>query len=475
MSKKERTANMKNDKSGETPMEAAQISIDVGSLDGLTEGILRPTIATGKRFHLTVAVLSVLVVAGFIAWMDQWINGLGVTGMKTSVNWGVYVTNFVFFVGISHAGTLISAVLRVTQAEWRRPITRAAEAITICALILAGFQIIFDLGRPQRLFYVISSGRLTSPMLWDVVCISVYFLSCLFFLLLPLIPDMAMLRSRKDIKGWRQKLYRLLSFDWRNSPEQKKRLNKAIGIMAILIIPIMVSVHTVVSWIFSMTVRPMWHSSIFGPYFVTGAIFSGVAAVIIALAIIRREFHLEQYLKPIHFDRLGILLIAMSLLWLYFTFAEYLTAGYGALSAEWPVFSSKIIGEFSLIFWSMVACMVASLLLLLFRKNRVIGATTLASLLIVVGMWLERYTIIVPTLTKAAEEGYKAGIYHPSLTEWLITVASMAAFILLYVVFTKLFPIISIWEVQEAKEAVFVATKRMESYLPRKDPMQNVT
>ncbi|UCH93169.1 MAG: polysulfide reductase NrfD [Candidatus Aminicenantes bacterium] len=432
----------------------------------IIEDIIRPTATTGKWFYLTAAVLGALVMVGFAAWVYQLNYGLYATGMKNSVNWGVYMTNFVFFIGISHAGTLISAILRVFNVEWRRPITRAAEAITVFALIVGGLQIVFDLGRPGRLFNIITKGRLSSPLLWDVTCISVYFFSCVFYLLLALIPDMALLKNRENLKEWRKKLYRFLSFNWKDTPGQKRRLNKAIGGMAILLIPIFVSVHTVVSWIFGMTVRPMWHSSIFGPYFVTGAIFSGVASVILAVALIRKALHLENYLKPIHFNKLSLLLMAMAALWFYFTFSEYLTTGYGALTEELAVFNSKLAGEFSIIFWTMVACMALAFGILLARKKWIIGAATTASILVIIGMWLERFTIIVPTLTKSLEQGYKAGLYNPSTTEWLITIGSTAGFILFLVIFAKLFPIISIWEMKEAKQAILKRTRRMEAYLP---------
>jgi Ni/Fe-hydrogenase subunit HybB-like protein len=428
--------------------------------------IVRPIGSGGKGFYLAAAGLGILVLVGFAAWLHQLKIGLTATGMKNSVNWGVYMTNFVFFIGISHAGTLISAVLRVVHAEWRRPITRAAEAVTVFALVVGGIQILFDLGRPGRLLNVISSGRLSSPLLWDVTCISVYFISCLFYLLLPLIPDLARLKDNDAIKGRRKKLYRLLSFNWENTPGQKRRLKKALGVMAILLIPIFLSVHTVVAWIFGMTVRPMWHSSIFGPYFVTGAIFSGAAAVILTLVIIRKALHLEKYLKPLHFNKLSQLLLVMASLWFYFTFAEYLTTGYGALQDELAVFNSKVSGQFSIMFWSMVACMALAFVILLSRKKWVLGAATTASLLVIVGMWLERYTIIVPTLSKTLEQGYKAGLYYPSLTEWLITLGSTAGFILCLVIFARLFPILSIWEMDEAAAAIAEETRRMEAYLP---------
>jgi molybdopterin-containing oxidoreductase family membrane subunit len=433
----------------------------------MVDHLTRPITQTGRAYYLILLVLFIGVTWGLIAWIYQLCKGLGVTGMDNSVAWGLYITNFVFFIGISHAGTLISAILRVSGAEWRRPITRAAEAITVFALVLGGSQILFDMGRPDRILNAVFYGRLGSPLLWDVVCISIYLLSSLFYLFLPLIPDLAILRDRENISGWRKELYRILAIGWNGNEEQKRRLEKAIGIMAVLIIPIAVSVHTVVSWIFGMTVRPMWHSSILGPYFVVGAIFSGIAAIIIAMAILRKVYRLEGYFKPIHFNYLGVLLLVMISLWFYFTLSEYLTVGYGALTEEWEVFAAKMTGEFSTLFWIMVTFMtIAFFLLLLFRTRWSIGATTVASVFIVLGMWIERYTIVIPTLTDFSAHGHAARMYHPSWVEWSITIACFFGFALLYVVFAKLFPIISIWEVEEADEAIGEKLEKMRSYLP---------
>ena len=434
--------------------------------DRMVDHLIKPITKTSGAYYLTVLVLFMGVAWGLFAWAFQLRNGLQVTGLDNTVAWGVYITNFVFFIGISHAGTLISAILRVSGAEWWRPITRAAEAITVFALVLGGSQILFDLGRPDRALNVVLHGPLRSPLLWDVVCISVYLLSSLFYLLLPLIPDMAILRDHRDASGWRRELYRILAVGWDGNPEQKRRLEKVIGIMAVLIIPIAVSVHTVVSWIFGMTLRPMWHSTILGPYFVVGAIFSGIAAIIIAMAILRKVYHFEDYLKPAHFNYLGTLLLTMTALWFYFTICEYLTTGYVGLAEEWVVFEAKMTGEFSVLFWAMVAFMVIAFFVLLLCRRWAIGGTVTASAFIVVGMWIERYTIVVPTLMKLAGRGYEAGMYYPSWVEWSITGASFCCFALLYVVFAKLFPIISIWEVEEAEEAIEVQVESMRSYLP---------
>jgi molybdopterin-containing oxidoreductase family membrane subunit len=218
-----------------------------------------------------------------------------------------------------------------------------------------------------------------------------------------------------------------------------------------------------------MTIQPMWHSTIFGPYFVTGAIFSGIAALIIAMAIIRRAFHLEDYLKPIHFNNLGQLLLVMTLLWLYFTFTEFLTSFYGADPAHLPIFWSKLTGEYAPFFWTMVVCcFVIPFIILSNRRTRTIKGTLIASISVVIGMWLERFTIVIPTLVNPRLP-YSKGIYSPTWVEIAITAACFAMFSLLYVIFTKFFPIVSIWEVKEGKEkSVEEATHRIKTYLPGK-------
>jgi len=416
-------------------------------------GYWRPTAAPeGLRFWAAMGGLFVFVLMGLLAWVNQLISGLGETGMKNSVNWGIYMTNFVFFIGISHAGTLISAVLRLAGAEWRRPITRIAEAITVFSLLIGGFQLVLDSGRPLRLLNVIILGRLQSPLLWDLISVSVYFASASFYLLLPLIPDLGHLRNDPRLTTLQKKVYTTLSFGWNNTPGQRRRLNKMLGAMAILIIPIMITVHTVVSWIFGLTVRHMWHSTILGPYFVVGAIFSGVAVVVLCMAVMRRTMRLERHLTPLHFDKLGTLLFVMACFWFYFTLAEHVTAGYGAMTAELAVLETKLSGDFAIPFWTMILCMGSALVLLLLRRKDVIKMTTAASALIAGGMWIERYTIIVPTLTKPFEEGYRFGLYRPTLTEWLISAGSLACFVLLLAAFARFFPAISLWEMEEARD-----------------------
>jgi molybdopterin-containing oxidoreductase family membrane subunit len=402
-----------------------------------------PILKTTKKFYIIAGFLLAIGVWGIYAYLIQFGNGLGVTGMNRPVFWGIYITNFVFFIGVSHAGTLISAILRIANAEWRRSITRSAEVITVLVLVFGAGNIIIDLGRPDRILNIIYFGRFQSPLLWDVTSITIYLTASTIYLYIPLIPDIALLRDTVKDKP-RKWLYKILSLRWKGTERQQKILNKAIAIMAVLVIPIAVSVHTVVSYVFAMTIQPMWHSTIFGPYFVSGAIFSGIAAIITAMAIIRKVYHLEDYLRPVHFNNLGILLLVMTCLWLYFTFCEYITVFYGGEPSHLSVFYSKITGKYSPLFWVMfLTCFIIPFIILVNKKTRTITGTVVASISVNIGMWLERFTIVVPSLANPRIP-YERGVYHPTWVEWSIFAGCVALFILLYMIFTKLFPIVSI-------------------------------
>lgn len=426
--------------------------------------LFQPVERTTRRFYLTAAILLSFTVLFLFAWIRQLRDGLGVTGLTVPVYWGIYITNFVFFIGISHAGTLISAILRICQAEWRRSITRAAEVITVMVLFFGAGSVIMDLGRPERALNVLLHPNFRSPLLWDVCSISIYLTGSVIYLYLPLIPDVALLRDRGRKRRW---LYRLLALGWTGTERQKHLLERAIAVMAILVIPIAVSVHTVVSWVFAMTVQPMWHSTIFGPYFVVGAIFSGIAALIIALAIVRKVYGLEAYLKDIQFNNLGRLLLVMALLWFYFTFAEHLTTYYGQEPDEMRILMSKLTGPYWPAFWGMVlCCFVVPVPILAVKKWRTVAGTVVASSFIVVGMWLERFIIVVPSLSQPRLLPSQV-LYHPTWVELFVTLGFFATFILLYVLFTKLFPIVSVWEIQEGREkSVTEVTERVRTYLP---------
>lgn len=428
--------------------------------------LLRPLVETSRGYYVAAAVLAGVVLWGVIAYFLQVRYGLGRTGLNRPSYWGIYIISFVFFIGISHAGTLISAILRVSKAEWRRSITRSAELITVLVIGFGAIQPIIDLGRPDRVLNVIFHAQWRSPLLWDVISIGTYFTACTIYLYVPLLPDLALIRD-SGIKAPR--LYRLLAAGYQDTPTQRARLERVIGILSIVVIPIAVSVHTIIGWIFAMTLRPMWHSTIFGPYFVMGAIYSGIAAILVAMVVLRRAFSLEQYFKDIHFDYLGRLLLLFSLLWFYFTFAEYLTAFYGGEPGEMRTFWAKLTGPFAIPFWTMVAgCFVIPLVLMSRRSMRNPRGTLIAGIAVIIGMWLERYNIVVPTSVNPRWEIESMGHYLPSWIELSIMAACFSGFVLLYMVAVKFFPIVSIWEMKEGREqSVQDVSDRVAGYLPQ--------
>jgi molybdopterin-containing oxidoreductase family membrane subunit len=436
----------------------------------LSEDLLRPLLETSWRFYALVAFLGSIVLMGLVTWGYQMYMGFGMTGINNPIFWAFYITNFVFWIGISHAGTLISAILRLVNAGWRRPVTRCAEVITAFALMIGALFPIIHLGRPWLFFWLMPypSSRLIwpnfrSPLVWDFFAITTYLTGSVLFLVLPMIPDFALVRDRTT--GTRRKIYGMLALGWQGTPKQWHRLESAMSIMAIAIIPVAVSVHTIVSFDFSMAPVPMWHSTMFGPYFVAGAIFSGIAGLIIAMAALRRFLHLEEYLHPLHFQNLGKLLLMMSLLWGYFVFAERLTVWYGNGSAEVAVLRVTQKGSFAPLYWTMVVVnFVIPVSILSIKKLRTITGCVIASSGVLVGMWLERFLIVVPSLGHKYLP-YSWGTYRPRPVELIITASTFAAMCLLYTLFAKFVPIISIWELkvgeQEPQETAHERSERV--------------
>lgn len=432
----------------------------------ITAQLERTMAAPGRAGQIWIATLVAVIVAAAAAYAYQLAYGLGVTAMREYVSWGVYITNFVFFIGISHAGTLISAILRVTNAEWRRSVTRVAEAITVFALMIGAPMVLVDLGRIDRLLNVIVHGRLNSPLLWDVCSIFTYITGSITFLYIAMIPDFALLKARMSngaTSGWRWRFYDWLSLGYRGTPEQKALLERAMHVMSVIIIPVAVSVHTVVSWIFGMTLRPGWHSTIFGPYFVVGAIYSGTAALIVAMAVFRKVYRLENLITLRQFRALGALLMALTVIYLYFTFSEYLTVWYGGESVDRRLLHVLMgSGPFGLTWWAMIlGCFFVPAVLLVIPvvapRQFSLGRLVVACLLINVGMWLKRYLIIVPTLMTPFIPAEAAGVapqYNPTWVEWTITAGAFATFLLLFTLFAKAFPIVSVWETIEGVEEV---------------------
>jgi len=425
----------------------------------LEETALAPVRRTSRRYWALVAALVAVVGWGLYAYSLQLRDGLIVTGMRDRISWGLYIATFVFFIGISHAGTLISAILRVSQARWRTPVTRIAEFITVVALICGASFVIIDLGRPDRVLNVFIYGRWQSPIIWDVLAITTYLTGSIVYLFVPMIPDLALFRDRLtgSTSRWRGWLYRTLAIGWIGNAAQRRSLAAAIGILMILIIPIAVSVHTVVSWIFAMTLRVPWDSALFGAFFVAGAIFSGIAILIIVMAILRRAYRLHEYVTEKHFVYLGYLLAAFAAIMIYANISELLIHGYKLEEGAEFHLRQLFLNDFAPLFWFyLIGGLVGPIVLMLLRATRNIGGVIAAAVLVTLAMWIERYVIVVTGL-RVPLMPYQPADYSPTWVEWSIFAGGLALFALLITLFTKVFPVIAVWEVAEDREATVAA------------------
>src|SRR3990172_1806227 len=438
----------------------------------LEETALAPIRRTGPRFWVLVVALLAVIGWGVYAYWVQIRDGLVVTGMRDRISWGLYIATFVFFIGISHAGTLISAILRVSQARWRTPVTRMAEFVTVVALICGASFVIIDLGRPDRLLNVFVYGRWQSPIIWDVLAITTYLTGSVTYLLIPMIPDLALFRDRLggSTSRWRGWLYRVLAIGWGGNETQKRSLGSAIGVLMILIIPIAVSVHTVVSWIFAMTMRVPWDSALFGAFFVAGAIFSGIGILIIVMAILRRAYHLEEYVTEKHFLYLGYLMAAFAAIMIYANINEFMTHGYKLQEGVEFHFRQLFLAEFAPLFWFyLLGGLVSPIVIALLPATRNVRGFVLAAVLVTVAMWIERYFIVVTGL-RVPLMPYEPASYAPTWVEWSLLAAGLALFALLITLFSKVFPIIAVWEVAEDHEATVASpdTARRAALEPSK-------
>jgi len=409
------------------------------------------------RWYALAFVLGAVVAWGLYAFSYMVATDMSCTGLDRPVMWGVFIVSFVFWVGLSHSGTMVSAILRLSRADWRRPILRAAEAMTVFSITVAGLFPIIHLGRNWTFYYLIPYPNqrglwpnFRSALLWDAVAITTYIIGSTLFLYLGMLPDLAIARDRS--RGWRRRVYAVLAMGWRGSAREWSVYRKASTLMAALIIPVAVSVHSIVAFDFAVTLVPGWHSTIFPPYFVIGAINSGVAAVITLMIVIRKAFRLEEYLTPQHFDNMGKLLLVISLLWSYAYFVEVNITWYAHEPIEWEVFSFMANRYTPILALMILANTVLPISTLCFKRlRRSIGVMLTVSVLINVAMFIERYLIIVPSLSRK-NMPFMWGSYFPSWVEISVAVAAFAGFGLLYLLFAKWFPIMAVADVRELKE-----------------------
>lgn len=407
----------------------------------------------GKQGKIWVVSLIFFVALGLFAYGRQLYYGLEVTAMRDYASWGIYISNFVFFVAISLVGSLITAVLRLTDVKWSTPLTRIAEIIAVSAITFASIIIIVDMGRPERFYNLFLHGRLQSPIIWDVIVITTYFFISVLLLYFPLLPDLKIMISNKArFSKWQQKLYNFLGSFWKNKPAQFNITDKAINILAIAIIPVAFSIHTVTSWLFATTYRPGWDSTNFGAYFISGAFLVGAGGVVIAMYIFRTHYKLEKYITDDHFDKMSKVLVLLALLYLYFNFNEFLVPAFKMKKSEEDHLLGLFTGEFAPIFWfAIFTSMFIPIFILLFKKGRKPIPAFIAGILVVVGSWFKRFLIVTPTLLHPFLPMHDVPMnYHyyiPTWEEWAIAGGSLAGALLVITFFARIFPIIPIHEI----------------------------
>ncbi len=437
----------------------------------LRASAMRPVLETPSWWWPAVAILGVIVVLGVVAWVYQVANGLGVSGYNDGAFWAIYEANLVAFIGVSYGGAVVSAILRLTHTEWRAPLTRIAEATALVTLPIGMAFIIPHLGNPSKLWELVwpPYWNLTSPILWDFFAVSTYLLATAVFFYLPLIPDAVIALDRLEDEPAstrvrvRKSLYRILVGRYASTPAERRRLNGAIGLIAIMIIPMAVSVHSVLSFAFASSSRAGYMETILPVYFVVAALYSGVALVVLTVAAARRLFHLEAYISSRHFVRLGFVMIAFGAAYLYLTFTEYLIDGYSGTTGAAAWVYQIVAGRYAIPFWIyFFAGGVIPLVIMAVRRWRTTTGVVVASTLVVLALWIKRLVIVIPPATEPLVNsplkgsGVLAGnwgTYHFTWVPISITVAATAAIPLLLLVVFRFVPILPMAEMEEIDEA----------------------
>jgi len=410
---------------------------------------------TGLKGKIWIALLFTLVLLGIFALYWQVSRGHIVTGMRDNVVWGVYIVNFIFFMGISYAGALISGTLHLFHAEWRKPIIRMAEFITVISLLIGPLYIMLCIGRLDRLPNLILFGRIQSPITWDVIAISTDIIGCFIFLYLAVLRDLGKLRDFSELKvpSWQKKLYKILALGYEGKPEQQIRLKRATDIMAGMVIAIAIIVYSVLAWIFSVTLQPGWHSTIFGPYFVIAAVYSGSGVLIVAMYVFRKVYHLEKHITVKHFINVGVIMLVLAAFFGYFTFSEYLTKWYGSEKNDEQLIRILFKDYYFFFIFSNYVGVLMPLIVVGFKKLRTINNITITAVVVIIALWMNRYLIVVPTLESPylPIQDARAAWAHYSATwvEWTLTLGGVASFCLFFTLASKLIPIVQVSELKE--------------------------
>jgi len=420
--------------------------------------VVRSIVETGPRYYVTlVTAIGVTLLCFFFPWFYQLYYGLGAAGMNHPTVWGTYLASFIFWIGLSHSGTLLSCVLHLTNSPWRKAMYRSAEAMTLFSLMVAATFVMVHVGRPWFIHWAVPYPNqmemwpnFRSPLMFDVMAITTYLTGSSIFIYIGTIPDFAAVRDRTT--GWRNHMYALLSLGWRGTDKEWHCLHWAYTFLAVLIIPLAVSVHSIVSWDFALSIVPALHQTIFAPYFVVGAIYSGTAGIVTVMFVLRKYMDFGQYITKVHFDNLGKLLLLLCLIWTYINVVELFTGWYSGASTEHEALRYKLFGYYAPLYWEMILFCAVAPLLCIFRRFRTSFVPMLIlSIAINIGMYTERFLIVATSLSRQyLPDAW--GLYVPSLVELSIILGSFALFVTLFLVFVKIFPSVSMYEVKETMD-----------------------
>lgn len=427
---------------------------DVLRHSDVNRDVLRILGKPGFGWWVLLSIATAGLIMLFVSWGFLIVKGFGLTGLTSPAGWGSLITTFVFWVGIAHSGTLISAILFLFRAPWRQSVYRIAEAMTVFAVMTAGLFPLIHVGRPWLAYWLFPYPNsrflwpnFRSPLVWDVFAVTTYFTVSATFFYLGTIPDIA--AAREMATGLRRKFYNVISLGWRGTDREWHHFGKAYIYLAALATPLVLSVHSVVSWDFAMGIVPGWHATIFAPYFVAGAIFSGVAMVITLSVPCRKIFGLEAYLTTKHYDALAKLIILTGNIVLYAYLTEFFMAWYSGEPAEKGMFWNRLFGSYWWATWTMLVCNGIVPITLWFKRVRhSIPALFVISIFINIGMWFERFVIIVTSLVHEYEP-FAWGNYRPRVVEMTILAGSFCWFGFWFLLFLRLLPPVAIAELKE--------------------------
>lgn len=416
---------------------------------------------TPRWFWIPAGVLGAMLAAAVVCTILLMVDGLQIAGYTNTVYWAFFITNFVFWIEISHAGVLMSAMLRLTKAQWRRPITRAAESMAIFALMTAGIFPIIHTGRLWRTLYWIFPydfsrsvwPNIRSPLIWDPSAIVTYLLATVLFVITGLIPDLAVVRDRAS--GWRRRVYGILALGYRGTSRQWRIQHASSMLLSALVLPVFVSVTSIVAWDFAMATLPEWHSTAYAPYFVIGAVHSGIAAVVTLLIVLRRMLHLEEYVTPHVFDVIGRLQLVVLLTYLFFFITDFYFSVFGRDPVEVSIWELRLLTPpTSLLFYIQIITSIVIPLpvWLSYRLRMCIPAMLATAILVNVGMWLEHYLEVVTPLSYKQPFTFTwVPTYTPTPVEIVLTLASVATVALGILLFAKVFPIVPPHSIKEGQ------------------------